>query len=64
MDTIGPLPENVNGNKYIITLIDNFSRYLELYASQDVSAESAVKALFDHSCRFGYPSQLITDSGC
>lgn len=63
MDTIGPLPADARGNTYIITLIDNFSRYLELYPSQDVSAISAARALFDHACRFGYPEQLVTDSG-
>jgi transposase InsO family protein len=63
MDTIGPLPEDHSGHKYIIVLIDNFSRYIELYPTTNVSAESAARALNDHSCRFGYPHQLVTDSG-
>jgi transposase InsO family protein len=63
MDTIGPMEPDEKGNTYIITLIDNFSRYLGLYPARDVSAKAAADALFDHSCRFGYPSQLVTDSG-
>ena len=28
-----------------------------------VPNQSAAHALYDHSCRFGYPQQLVTDSG-
>jgi hypothetical protein len=32
VDTIGPLPQDEYGNKYIIVFIDCFSRFIELYA--------------------------------
>ncbi len=45
MDTIRPLPQDEKGNIYIIVLIDNFTRYLELLAAKDVKAETAARAL-------------------
>ncbi len=63
MDTIGPLTPDQKGNKYIIVLIDNFTRYLELFGAKDVRAETAARALYEHSCGFAYPEQLVTDSG-
>jgi hypothetical protein len=34
MDTIGPLEEDENGNKYILVIIDAFSRFVEFYPHQ------------------------------
>jgi len=63
IDTIGPLPEDVDGNRYIIVIIDCFSRYLKLYPAKSVDAVSAVKALLQWVGTFGPPSQIISDNG-
>lgn len=63
VDTIGPLPEDNMGNKYIIVIIDAFSRWVELTPTKDTSAESAAQALMNHAIRFGNPSQVVTDKG-
>jgi transposase InsO family protein len=62
MDTIGPLPESMNC-KFIIVLIDTFTRYVELFPSQTVSATSAADALWKHFCRFTTPLEIMTDQG-
>ena len=36
MDTLGPLPEDEKGNKYL-TIIDIFSRFLEIYPAMTAS---------------------------
>lgn len=63
IDTIGPLHEDERGNKYIIAIIDVFSRFLELYPTADASAKSAAEAIFHHAGRFGPPGRLISDGG-
>jgi hypothetical protein len=63
MDTIGPLPEAEDGSKYILVLIDSFTRHVQLTACIDVSAETAANALVKHMSRFGRPKELITDQG-
>ena len=63
VDTIGPLPEDERGNKYIIAIIDEFSRFLEIFAAPDASAAPAADALFQHAGRYGIPTTLISDGG-
>jgi hypothetical protein len=63
IDTIGPIPVDIHGNKYIVVLIDAFSRYISLTPCKDVSAESAARALYLHTCRFGFPTSITTDNG-
>ena len=63
IDSIGPLPQDEDGNKYIIVIIDCFSRWIELFAAKDTSAASAGQALLQHIGRFGAPSQLLSDQG-
>jgi transposase InsO family protein len=62
IDTIGPLPDHM-GFKYIIVLIDTFSRYIELFPSTAVTADEAAAALWKHSARFGAPHEIVTDMG-
>ena len=63
IDSIGPLVADET-KKYIVTIIDGFSRWVELYAVPDVSAETAAKvALLDWVGRFGIPLQIMTDGG-
>ena len=45
VDTIGPLPANEFGQKYIIAIVDCFSRFIELYPATDITAVSAAKAI-------------------
>ena len=63
IDTIGPLKEDERGNKYIIAIIDSFTRWIGLYGVRDVTAECALDALIEHFGIFGCPAQLLSDNG-
>jgi transposase InsO family protein len=63
VDTIGPLPEDADGNKYIIVVIDVFSRYAELYATKDATAATAAKCMVHWIGHYGIPGELLTDNG-
>ena len=62
MDTIGPL-DIAKHFKYILVIIDTFTRYEKLFPTNDVSADAATDALWDHSCRFGTPQEIMMDYG-
>ena len=62
IDTIGPLPLDM-GFKYIIVIIDTFTRYVEIIPKQDVTAIAAADALWRHTCRFTALLELVTDFG-
>jgi transposase InsO family protein len=61
IDTIGLLLADM-GLKYIIVIIDTFTRKFELFPKQEVTAIAA-DALWRYTCRFTAPLELITDFG-
>jgi hypothetical protein len=63
VDTIGPLPPDDIENKYIIVIIDTFTRYVELYPVKSVDADHAVLAINAHCGRYGVPKQIVSDGG-
>ena len=63
LDTVGPLPEDYNGNKYIIVCVDSFSRFVDLFPSLDTTASSAVGVLMSIFGRYGLPQRILTDNG-
>lgn len=63
IDTIGPLPEDEDGNKYIIAVIDDFTRYCELFPAPDTTAQSAARALVSVTGRYGRVSHVRSDGG-
>ena len=63
IDSMGPFPEDEDGNKYLIVIIDCFTRYVKLYPAKSTEAVHAVKALLQWVGTFGSPSQIISDNG-
>ena len=63
IDTIGPLPKDDEGNKYILVAIDCFTRFVELKACKDATAKSAAKFLLELFGRCGAPKELRSDQG-
>ncbi|GKT18493.1 DDE-type integrase/transposase/recombinase [Aduncisulcus paluster] len=64
MDTMGPLPMAVSGEKYIIVLVDAFSKWVELVPVRTLEAEEAADALVRSVfARHGLPRQIKSDNG-
>ena len=63
IDTIGPFDPDDEGNTYIITIIDCFTRWIELYACKDATAATAARALLQHTGRFAAPYRILSDNG-
>ena len=51
MDLISPLPTNPSGNKYVVTLVDYFSKWPEASPLKDRSAKGVALFLYDLFCR-------------
>jgi hypothetical protein len=63
-DHIGPLPTSDNGNVYILTIVDRFTRYAEAVATVDITAEETARLLVEKVvCRYGLPDVLGSDRG-
>ena len=59
-----PHPLSSQSNKYILTLVDHFSKWAEAIPLRNHTAPVVAKALMTHVLsRFGAPCQLLTDRG-
>jgi hypothetical protein len=56
------MPTTKAGNKYIMTVIDAFTRYTALYPLKDLSAQSAAKIMINHMCIHGIPDKVTADN--
>jgi transposase InsO family protein len=63
LDSIGPLPESKEGYKFILVVIDCFTRIIELYPCKSTEAEEAAHHLVDYISRYGIPDQILSDRG-
>uniref|UniRef100_T1J6M2 RNA-directed DNA polymerase n=1 Tax=Strigamia maritima TaxID=126957 RepID=T1J6M2_STRMM len=62
-DLCGPKP-NAKGNlKWILVIIDQCTKYVELFPLVVASAKKIVEKINEVSCRFGHPSKIISDNG-
>ena len=63
IDLYGPL-QSPTGKKYILVMIDSFSKLVEFAAIKDKTPESVAEALFSNWFnRYGMPVQILHDSG-
>jgi transposase InsO family protein len=63
VDTVGPLPADDQGNRYVIVAVDCFSRYAELFPARTCTAEDAARALLQVFARYGAPRAVRSDQG-
>lgn len=59
MDLVGPF----KNHSHILTIVDHFSRHLELYNLQNISAPPVTKALLHYCATHGKPDIVQTDQG-
>ena len=60
-DILGPLKVSKNGYKYILVIIDHFTKWLELYGMKNIDAKSTARCLLDFICRYGLPGAILSD---
>ena len=63
-DYLGPLPITERGKRYILLLTDHFTKYIEIMAVPDMTAEvCAARILNEYVSRWGCPLSIHSDHG-
>lgn len=63
VDAVGPLPMTVNGNKYILVMIDYFTKWAEAKAVRNLTAITTIKFYDEVFHRLGFPKRILSDNG-
>ena len=64
MDIVGPLPVTRSGNRYILTIMDRYSRMVKLVPLSVTTASAICLAFRDNwLLQFGVPDNTLTDRG-
>ena len=61
---ITELPITSKQNRYVLVVMDQFTKYVNMYPLRDQTAHSVARCIFDHYiCEHGVPETLHTDQG-
>ena len=63
MYIVGPLSRTKKGNRFILTIMDDATRYPEAFALKNVDAETIANTLVELFSRVGVPRVILTDQG-
>ena len=64
IDIVGPLPVDGNSNRYIVTIMDVYSRYLIATPVRNHKASTVSRCLYESAVAyFGAPRSLLSDRG-
>lgn len=64
LDVAGPFPASDSGNKYILVVMDYFTKWPEVFAIPNQEAVTIAEKLVNEVfCRFGVPLEIHSDQG-
>ncbi|CAK1591913.1 unnamed protein product [Parnassius mnemosyne] len=64
VDFFGPLPEGESGEKWILLIEDTATRWVEMFALKEATAEVTAKILIEqYFLRYGFPRRIVSDNG-
>lgn len=64
VDLMGPLPQSKKGNKYLLVIIDYFTKWIEMFPLKDSKTQKITSILKNEIfTRFGVPRELVSDRG-
>ena len=64
IDIVGPFPRSARGNKYMLTVIDHFTKWAEAFPIANHEATTVSRVMVEQVfSRFGVPLQILSDRG-
>ena len=64
VDIMGPFPPTPRQKKYLLVVVDYFTRWVELFPLRRTTATDIANILINEIiCRYGAPSYILSDNG-
>ncbi|KYN29164.1 Pol polyprotein [Trachymyrmex cornetzi] len=64
MDVLGPLPITLRGNKYLLVVVDCFTKWVEAFPLKNIRAKTIAETFLNQVIsRHGVPLEVHTDQG-
>ena len=64
IDLVGPLsPASSDGHRYVLTLVDQATRYPDAIALRHIDSKTVAEALLEMFSHIGFPRELTSDNG-
>ncbi len=63
VDTMGPFVATPEEYKYILAVVDAFTRHVKLYRLKTTTGLEMARNLLEHTCTWGVPTHIQTDNG-
>jgi hypothetical protein len=62
-DVFGPLPTSRDGSKYVLVLLDVFSKFIKLYPLRRATTGAIIRSYEKYFKVFGKPERILSDLG-
>jgi transposase InsO family protein len=64
MDYCGPYPTSISNKRYVLVVIDQFTKFVHLTPCTHANAQTAYRVLYEKIiCNYGTPQKILTDNG-
>lgn len=63
LDHYGPLEKTGKGNKYILAIVDGFTKFLRLYPCKSTTSSEAIKHVKEYFRCYSKPQRLVSNRG-
>jgi len=64
MDVLGPLPKTYSGNRFVLVIVDCFTKWVEAFPIRNIKAKTIAEVFVrEIISRHGVPSEIHTDQG-
>lgn len=63
MDHLGPFVTSKKKNKYLLVVVDGFTKFVVVEPVKDTKTKHVIKVMYDMMYLFGAPTRIITDRG-
>lgn len=63
LDHVGPFETSKSGNKFLLVIVDGFTKFTIIEAVKSTKVKPVIRALQTAMCIFGVPARIISDRG-